>query len=433
MKKETTLNQNTSLNLLFLFVLTLWMIVPSKVFATGVAVSGQATTVNTGTTLDFSANNSNVAIDTSTGTFGGFVWSTDVGWCNFGSEGNSEGPVNVSLTDGEVSGKAYCANTGSYIDFDSFNSNVRMDLVTGAFSGHAWSTDLGWIDFADPGVTGPSLIYIVVDSTLSTQEGVSSNIGELPNPAAATNLYFERPGYGKIQFAANLDLTDATVITWLQQLGTKLDLTIQNKIGLDADTVKTLIDTQATLTMYNVELENPKILVNGGDDSSGIVSNLVYDREAKTLTFTAAHFTTFTAIENIGGNKAPVSEIRGRLFCDVNGNASWDAETESPLKRITVLITDTSSDTTHSRETDDTGTYVFGTPGNGKYRVMIDSADTDNTCGTTITTQERGGYQVQFVDSLSQQIIYAKDVGLVKGTTSSTSSLPGMPRTGRRG
>ena len=433
MKQETTLNQNTIFFLLSLLVLTLWMIVPSKVFAAGLAVSGQATTVNTGVTVDFSANNSNVAINTSSGTFSGFVWSTDVGWCNFDSGGNSEGPVSVNLTDGVVSGKVYCANTGSYIDFDSFNSNVRMDLVTGAFSGHAWSTDLGWVDFTDPGVTGPPLIYIVVDSTLSTQEGVSSNIGELSNPAAASNLYFERPGYGKIQFAANLDLTDATVITWLQQLGTKLDLAMQNKIGLDADTVQELIETQATLTMYNVELMNPQILVNGGADISGIVSNVVYDRQAKTLTFTVAHFTTFEAIESTGGGKGPVSEIRGRLFCDVNGNSSWDAETESPLKGITVLITDTSSDTIHSRETDDTGTYAFGTPGNGKYRVMIDTADTDNTCGTTITTQERGGYQVQFVDSLTQQIIYAKDVGLVKGTTASPSSLPGMPRTGRRG
>jgi len=398
------------------------------------SLTGQAGVMNTGGAVHFTNYESNVSVDTQTGVMSGYAWLDDLGWVAFGTEeGNTEGPVSVSLTDGAVSGKAYCANTGSYIDFDSFNSNVRMDLVTGAFSGHAWSTDLGWVDFADPGVTGPSLVYIVIDNTLSTQEGVASNIGELPDPACAQGLYFEKVGYGKITFGACIDLTKPTVISWLQQLGMKLDLAVRNKIALDADTVQGLIDTQATLTMYNVELENPQILVNGGADISGIVSNMVYDREAKTLTFTAAHFTTFTAVENTGGDKAPVSEIRGRLFCDVNGNASWDAETESPLKGITVLITETSSGTTHSRETDDTGTYVFGTPGNGKYRVMIDSADTDNTCGTSITTQERGGYQVQFVDSLSQQIIYAKDVGLTKKTSSSTSSLPGMPRTGRRG
>lgn len=429
MEQRKDANQNKVRNLLLMLVLAVWMLIPAKAFAAALAVSGQATAVNTGATLDFSSFNSNVVIDTSTGTLSGFAWSADMGWCNFGSEGNAEGPVSVSLTDGAVSAKAYCANTGSFIDFSNFNSNVRMNLVTGVFSGQAWSTDLGWIDFSDPGVTGPSLIYIVVDNTLSTQEGVSSNIGELPDPTCAQGLYFEKVGYGKIMFGACIDLTDTTVISWLQELGTKLDLAVQNRIGLDADTVKSLIDTQATLTMYNVDLKDPKILVNGGDDTSGIVSHLVYDREAKTLTFRAAHFTTFTAVENTGGNKAPVSEIRGRLFCDVNGNGSWDAETEHPLKNITVLITDTSSDTTHSRETDDTGTYVFGTLGSGKYRVMIDTADTDNTCGTTVTTQDRGGHHTQYLDSLSQQIIYAKDVGLTKSSSSST--LPGMPKTGR--
>lgn len=396
------------------------------------SLTGQAGVMNTGGAVHFTNYESNVSVDTQTGVMSGYAWLDDLGWVAFGTEeGNTEGPVSVSLTDGAVSGKAYCANTGSYIDFDSFNSNVRMDLVTGAFSGHAWSTDLGWIDFADPGVTGPSLVYIVIDNTLSTQEGVASNIGELPDPACAQGLYFEKVGYGKITFGACIDLTKPTVISWLQQLGMKLDLAVRNKIALDADTVKSLIDTQATLTMYNVDLENPKILVNGGDDISGIVSNLVYDRQAKTLTFRAAHFTTFTAVENTGGNKAPVSEIRGRLFCDVNGNGSWDAETEYPLKAITVLITDTSSDTTHTRETDDTGTYLFGTPGSGKYRVTIDTHDTDNACGTYISTQALGGYLTQFIDSLSQQIIYARDVGVTVLSPSAPSTFPLMPKTGR--
>jgi hypothetical protein len=73
------------------------------------------------------------------------------------------------------------------------------------------------------------------------------------------------------------------------------------RIGLDADLIRNLVNTQATLTMYNLALNNPKILVDGGEDSQGIVSGVNYDRNAGTLSFTAAHFTTFTAIEYPSG------------------------------------------------------------------------------------------------------------------------------------
>ena len=190
--------------------------------------------------------------------------------------------------------------------------------------------------------------------------------------------------------------------------------------------------------MYDVTYDIPKILVNGADDSSGIVSHLVYDKDTHTLTFNVSHFTTFQAIEDTSTGKAPVSEVRGRLFCDVNGNSVWDAETEYPLRHITVLITDLSSDTTHYRETDDTGTYTLGTQGSGKYRVLPDTHDPDNTCGTYVTTESKDGSLTQFIDALSQQIIYAKDIGLTHNPPSSapssapsSSSYPGMPKTGR--
>jgi hypothetical protein len=146
-------------------------------------------------------------------------------------------------------------------------------------------------------------IYTVVDTTL-TSGGVDTNLGEVADPSAAADVYFEKVGYGKIEFNSTLDLTDPTVTTWLQDLDSKLDMSIQNQISLDADTVKSLIDTQAVLTMYNVTLNDPKILVNSADDSSGVVSGLVYDRTAHTLTFTAAHFTTFTAVERSSGSSS---------------------------------------------------------------------------------------------------------------------------------
>lgn len=50
--------------------------------------------------------------------------------------------------------------------------------------------------------------------------------------------------------------------------------------------------------MYNISFTNPKILVDNQEDTEGIVSNLSYDSSLGVLTFTVAHFTTFTAAED---------------------------------------------------------------------------------------------------------------------------------------
>ena len=110
--------------------------------ATPVGISGTADALNTGGTLDFTNFNSNVEVDSDTGDFSGFVWSTDVGWVDFSG-------VTVSLTTGVVGGTAAVLNTGGFIYFSSYNSNVVVDLDSGAFSGYGWSDDLGWIDFGD--------------------------------------------------------------------------------------------------------------------------------------------------------------------------------------------------------------------------------------------------------------------------------------------
>lgn len=42
----------------------------------------------------------------------------------------------------------------------------------------------------------------------------------------------------------------------------------------------------------------PKVLVDGLEDTEGVVSDLTYDSATGTLVFTAAHFTTFQAVED---------------------------------------------------------------------------------------------------------------------------------------
>jgi len=141
-------------------------------------------------------------------------------------------------------------------------------------------------------------------STITTQmsnENVATNLGDQTDFSRISGLYFQKSeggqNIGKITFLAEMNFTDRDALTWMQSLDTKLDIS-QGIISLDADLIKNLTDTQASLTMYNITLNNPKILVNGQEDTGGIVSGLIYNQTNHTLTFTAAHFTTFTAAEN---------------------------------------------------------------------------------------------------------------------------------------
>jgi hypothetical protein len=129
------------------------LISPISVFAAAIAVTGAAKTLNTDNSyLHFATHAANVTIDNSTGNFAGYAFLDDVGWVAFGTQDNPFGPVSLNLTTGSVTGKAKVLNTGVYMDFTSYSSNVTMSISTGVFSGYVFSEDVGWINFADTGV-----------------------------------------------------------------------------------------------------------------------------------------------------------------------------------------------------------------------------------------------------------------------------------------
>ena len=138
--------------------------------ATSFTVTGKANSSLGGTTkaIDFTDYNSNVTVNVAAGgeySFSGYAFSEDLGWVAFGTTDNSAGPVYLNTTTGAVTGKAKILNTGAYLDFTNYNSNVTVNLTTGVFSGYAFSEDAGWFNFGSSGVTVNSF---VVDSTAPT-------------------------------------------------------------------------------------------------------------------------------------------------------------------------------------------------------------------------------------------------------------------------
>lgn len=160
----------------------------------------------------------------------------------------------------------------------------------------------GWCNPA--GFNGCPSVSTITSSMSS--DGVTTNLGEMSDFTHTSSLYFEKTGQGRIAFSSEINFTDRDALSWMSTLDQKLSFT-NGTISLDADLINNLVNTQATLTMYGLNYNNPKVLVNGADDTGGVVSGLTYNREAGTLTFTAAHFTTFQAVENTAASSSSSS------------------------------------------------------------------------------------------------------------------------------
>jgi hypothetical protein len=175
---------------------------------------------------------------------------------------------------------------------------------TGALINNSWSLDdtptRGWCNDNTGGC--PTIATIV--ATMSSN-GVTSNLADQSDYSRISGLYFEKTGYGRITFLAEMNFTNQEALSWMSSLDSKLNLSSKGQISLDADLIKNLMSTQAQLTMYGLTLSDPEVLVDGAQDTGGVVSSLSYS--SGTLTFTAAHFTTFTAREK----SSPISSSPG--------------------------------------------------------------------------------------------------------------------------
>lgn len=165
---------------------------------------------------------------------------------------------------------------------------------------------------------GIALIKTEMEPSMQA-DGVQTNLFDQANWHAVEDLYFEKTGYGKIQFSRDIDFMSRNFMLFISTFGEKMDMS-QGEIGLDADTVEALRTAGATLTMYNAgDYSDLEILVNGREDSEGVVSSLVYDRSSETITFNAAHFTTFTAHDKNGAEKPKMTKVVSERLIDSKG------------------------------------------------------------------------------------------------------------------
>ncbi len=132
-----------------------------------------------------------------------------------------------------------------------------------------------------------------------------------------TGLYFEDEEFGKIEFTKPINFMSYDFLTFLSTFTDRFSMD-RGEIGLNADIVGGLYGYGAMLTMYGAgNFEDPEILIDGKKDKKGVVSGLTYDPKTKNITFNAAHFTTFKAVES--AQKASIKKVEAKKYVKLNG------------------------------------------------------------------------------------------------------------------
>lgn len=128
--------------------------------------------------------------------------------------------------------------------------------------------------------------------------GLSTNIFDptiTPNWHAIDGLVLDHP-LVRITFTERIDLLNHDFVGIVLGFAKAFD-TKTGYIALDSDMVTGLKSTGAIITLKNIEnFEDPIILVDGRIDEQ-LISALVYDQDAKTVTFNTQHFTSFEVVE----------------------------------------------------------------------------------------------------------------------------------------
>ncbi|MDA1169160.1 MAG: hypothetical protein O3A36_02375 [bacterium] len=134
---------------------------------------------------------------------------------------------------------------------------------------------------------------------------------QVSNFRAMTNFTMHQDGIVKVKFTKALNMLDRTVQLFMMRIADKM-VSETAKLDLDAKAVQEIRNAGAEITFYNVPdygSDKPTILLDGEDPGS-IVSDIVYSREAKTLTFTGGHFSEYTVVPKITVSSPEDSTVR---------------------------------------------------------------------------------------------------------------------------
>lgn len=165
---------------------------------------------------------------------------------------------------------------------------------------------------------------VQVQEINTVQSELKLGIADGTNLSSVLGFAISNDEAGMIKFHNSLNLSAEETVQKMNSLNDYVSINT-GVIEIDSESLGILANEPATLTMTGLNFNvQPMILVDGEQDTEGIVSNIEYDVEAGVLTFDVAHFTKFEAVENVPEMVLDDSEITEEESVATVGNSELE-------------------------------------------------------------------------------------------------------------
>lgn len=199
---------------------------------------------------------------------------------------------------------------GSYTaNYTLVNTGLGGGLVT------VTATNSGGLSSTACSESGPVNLDIktvkppnVADGTGSLFTGSDTTIfRDVADFRAMENFTMHIDGIVKVVFKKKINMLDKTTQSFMKNLAKKIAKG-KGTFTLDAKAaIQLKNDSNAEITMYNVPyLDKPDIYVDDKIVTEADAKNIVFDKDKKTLTFLASHFSEYKAVPKISEVSIPV-------------------------------------------------------------------------------------------------------------------------------
>lgn len=213
-------------------------------------------------------------------------------------EGNQPGTNVVAATDNGDG--TYTANR-TLVNTSMGGGLVIVSATNGSGTTTACSasgpTNLDIRTATPPGSTDSKPLFTGAETT---------DFSKVADFRAMENFTMHIDGVVKVVFKKKINMLDKTTQSFMKNLAKKIAKD-KGKFSLDAKAaIQLKKDANAEITMYNVPyLSKPDIKVDGAFITDTDAKNIVFDKDAKTLTFLANHFSEYTAVPKITDVSVP--------------------------------------------------------------------------------------------------------------------------------
>lgn len=214
---------------LFMLISILWLVSNQSMFGLGAVEAGGTHNVH------------------------GFAWSSNIGWISMNSlncDSDEDGLADLGAPTG-------CPTPGTLVP----NYGVNINLSTGDFSGSAWSSNIGWIDFGPTSgypVSGPAHeARLESDGTVTGwAKVVSGGVAQSGNWDGWIKLADDSPRYGVALSGVNLCgyAWGSDVVGWVEFCGSGWGVTLDEPAVVTL-TVDGNTSSVATIIGDEVDLE----------------------------------------------------------------------------------------------------------------------------------------------------------------------------------